>query len=66
VNGGRLETPHAADKGDYRSRSLAMRRIWFVLFAIVSMNTVLLSGCPVAPSADSVSRGNGGGGGGGY
>ncbi len=42
-----------------------MRRIWFVLFAIVSMNTVLLSGCPVSPPAETVNRGGGGGGGGG-
>ena len=42
-----------------------MRRIWFVLFAIVSMNTVLLSGCPVSPPGESATHegGNGGGGG---
>ena len=39
-----------------------MRRIWFVLFAIVSMNSVLLSGCPVSPSSDSATHEGGGGG----
>jgi hypothetical protein len=44
-----------------------MRRIWFVLFAIVSMNSVLLSGCPVAPPSESATHeGGGGGGGSGY
>jgi hypothetical protein len=43
----------------------AMRRIWLVLLAIVSMNTMLLSGCPVSPPAESVDRGGGEGGGGG-
>ncbi len=42
-----------------------MRRIWFLLFAIVSMNTVLLSGCPVSPPTESVNRGGPGEGGGG-
>ena len=66
VNGGSVETPHAGTVGgDQRSRVLAMRRIWIVLLAIVSMNTVLLSGCPVSPPAESVSRGGSGAGGGG-
>jgi hypothetical protein len=44
-----------------------MRRIWFVLFAIVSMNSVLLSGCPVSPPNESATHeGGGGGGGSGY
>jgi hypothetical protein len=43
-----------------------MRRIWLVLFAIVSMNSVLLSGCPVSPPSEAVNHESGGGGGGGY
>jgi hypothetical protein len=45
-----------------------MRRIWVVLLAIVSMNTVLLSGCPITPGSEQAERGSGGngGGGGGY
>jgi len=42
-----------------------MRRIWIVLLAIVSMNTVLLSGCPISPPTESVNRGGPGEGGGG-
>jgi hypothetical protein len=42
-----------------------MRRIWFVLFAIASMNTLLLSGCPVSPPTESANHGPGEGGGGG-
>jgi hypothetical protein len=51
--------------GNDRWRSLVMRRIWLVLFAIVSMNSVLLSGCPVSPPGGATSH-EGGGGGGGY
>jgi hypothetical protein len=43
-----------------------MRRIWVVLLAIVSMNTVLLSGCPMSPVPDQAEHGGGNGGGGGY
>lgn len=42
-----------------------MRRIWLVLFAIVTMNSVLLSGCPISPPPERVDRGGGEGGGGG-
>lgn len=43
----------------------AMRRIWFVLFALFSMNAVLLSSCPISPPPETVNRGPGEGGGGG-
>ena len=42
-----------------------MRRIWFVLFTIASMNTLLLSGCPISPPTESANHGPGEGGGGG-
>jgi hypothetical protein len=54
-----------AQGGDHRSGGLVMRRIWLVLFAIASLNAVLLSGCPVSPPTESVNRGPGEGGGGG-
>jgi hypothetical protein len=42
-----------------------MRRIWLVLLAILSMNTVLLSGCPISPVPEQAEHGYGGNGGGG-
>jgi len=42
-----------------------MKRIWVVLLAIFSMNTVLLSGCPMAPAPEQAEHGGGGNGGGG-
>jgi hypothetical protein len=41
-----------------------MRRLWLVLFAIVSINSVLLSGCPIAPPPASTEHGGGDGNGG--
>jgi hypothetical protein len=41
-----------------------MRRIWVVLWAICSMNALLLSGCPMAPPPDTEHNGGNGGGGG--
>jgi hypothetical protein len=43
-----------------------MKRIWVVLLAILSMNTVLLSGCPMSPTPEQAERGGGNGGGGSY
>jgi hypothetical protein len=43
-----------------------MRRIWLTLFAIVSMNSVLLSGCPAQFASPQSEVDRGGGGGGGY
>jgi hypothetical protein len=42
-----------------------MRRIWVVLLAILSMNTVLLSGCPMGSVPEQAEHGGGGNGGGG-
>jgi hypothetical protein len=42
-----------------------MRRLWLVLFAIVSVNSALLSGCPIAPPLPSTEHGDGNGGSGG-
>ena len=42
-----------------------MKRIWVVLLAILSMNTVLLSSCPMAPALEQAEHGGGGNGGGG-
>jgi hypothetical protein len=36
-----------------------MRRLWLVLFAIVSVNSMLLSGCPIAPPPASTDHGGG-------
>ncbi len=48
------------------ARRLIMKRIWVVLLAILSMNTVLLSGCPIGPLPQQAEhRGDGAGGGGG-
>lgn len=43
-----------------------MKRIWVVLLAIFSMNTALLSGCPMSPAPEQVEHGGGNGGGGSY
>jgi hypothetical protein len=42
-----------------------MRRVWIVLFAIVSINSALLSGCPIAPLPEQTEHGGGGNGNGG-
>jgi hypothetical protein len=39
-----------------------MRRMWIVLFAIVSMNSVLLSSCPITAISNSERADHGGGG----
>jgi hypothetical protein len=41
-----------------------MRRIWVVLLTILSMNSVVLSGCPMGPLPERAEHGGGGGGGG--
>jgi hypothetical protein len=46
------------------TRRLIMRRIWVVLLAIFSMNTLLLSGCPIGPAPEQAEHGGSGGGGG--
>jgi hypothetical protein len=38
-----------------------MRRVWLVLFAIVSVNSALLSGCPIAPPPEQAEHGGGNG-----
>jgi hypothetical protein len=43
-----------------------MKRIWLVLLTICSMNSLLLSSCPVGPPPEGVEHEGGGGGGGGY
>jgi hypothetical protein len=43
-----------------------MKRIWVVLLAILSMNSVLLSGCPMSPPPEQADHGGGNGGGGSY
>ncbi len=37
-----------------------MRPIWLALLALVALNTVLLSGCPITPSPDRVDHGGSG------
>jgi hypothetical protein len=39
-----------------------MRRIWLVLLTIASLNSVMLSGCPIQPVATDPSRDTAGGG----
>jgi hypothetical protein len=36
-----------------------MRRVWIVLFAIFSINSALLSGCPIAPLPERTEHGGG-------
>jgi hypothetical protein len=43
-----------------------MRRIWFVLFAIISANATLLSSCPYSQQSQWQAPQHGDGGGGGY
>ena len=43
-----------------------MKRIWVALLAILSMNSVLLSGCPMSPPPEQADHGGGNGGGGSY
>jgi hypothetical protein len=47
-------------------REALMKRIWLVLLAICSMNSLLLSSCPMGPPPEGVEHEGGGGGGGGY
>jgi hypothetical protein len=42
-----------------------MRRVWIVLFAIFSISSALLSGCPIVPLPERTERGGGGDGNGG-
>jgi hypothetical protein len=42
-----------------------MTRLWAVLLAIVSVNAMLLSACPVAPTTHTMDDTHGGGPGGG-
>ena len=40
-----------------------MRRIWLALLVIVSLDSMVLSGCPISPTPENVERHDGGGGG---
>jgi hypothetical protein len=42
-----------------------MRRVWIVLLAIFSINSALLSGCPIAPLPERAEHSGGGDGNGG-
>jgi hypothetical protein len=41
-----------------------MTRLWAVLLAIVSVNAMLLSACPITPPTHAIDDTHGGGGGG--